>query len=83
MKPESSNTEPGPAATPVIALICGTWEHMAVDVEDALTVLDDADSSESARSLAMSTMSLVPMALRFYVDVLSGVTPITEGSFNE
>ena len=83
MQPESSSTEPGPESTPVLSVICGALGHMAVDVEDAINVLDDPSSGESARSLAMSTFTLVPMALRFYIDVLSGVTPITEGSFNE
>lgn len=83
MKPETSRADPGPESTPVNALICGALGHMAVDVEDAINVLDDPASSESARALAMSTFTLVPMALRFYIDVLSGVTPITEGSFNE
>ena len=79
MQSESSSTEP----TPVLALVSSTMESMAVDAEDALTILDDAGSSESARSLAMSTLSAVPPAIRFFCDLLTRCTLTTEESTDE
>ena len=80
MQSESSSTEP----TPVLALVSSTMESMAVDAEDALTILDAPDSSESARSLAMSTLSAVPPAIRFFCDLLSRCTlATTEESTDE
>lgn len=83
MKPESSSTDPGTESTPVNALICGALGHMAVDAETALTVLNAPDSSESARSLAMSTLSAVPPAIRFFCDLLTRCTLTTEDSTDE
>ena len=79
MQSESSSTEP----TPVLALVSSTMESMAVDAEDALTILDDAGSSESARSLAMSTLSAVPPAIRFFCDLLTRCTLTTEEPCHE
>lgn len=83
MQSESSNTEPRPESPPVLALVSSTMESMAVDAEDALTILDAPDSSESARSLAMSTLSAVPPAIRFFCDLLTRCTLTTEESTDE
>ena len=83
MKLESRSTDPGPESTPVLALIGSTMESMAVDAETALAVLDDADSSESARSLALSTLSAVPPAIRFFCDLLTRCTLTTEEPCHE
>lgn len=83
MQSESRSTEPGPESPPVLALVSSTMESMAVDVETALTILDDADSSEPARSLALSTLSAVPPAIRFFCDLLTHCTLTTEESTDE
>lgn len=83
MQSESSTTDPGPESTPVLALVSATMESMAVDAETALTVLNAPDSSESARSLAMSTLSAVPPAIRFFCDLLTRCTLTTEESTDE
>ena len=83
MQSESSSTEPGTESPPVLALVSSTMESMAVDAETALAVLDDADSSESARSLALSTLSAVPPAIRFFCDLLTRCTLTNEESTDE
>lgn len=83
MQPESSSTEPGPEATPALALVSRTMGFMADDVESALAVLDDAGSSEPARSLAMSTLNTVPAAIRFFCDLLTRCTLTTEEPCHE
>ena len=84
MKLESRSTDPGTESPPVLALVSATMESMAVDVEDALTILDAPDSSGSARSLALSTLSAVPPAIRFFCDLLTHCTlATTEESTDE
>ena len=70
-------------ATPILDCVLNNLENMAVDIEAATNVLDDPDSSESARSLAMSTLTLVPHALRFFIEFFANCTPPTEDSPSE
>ncbi len=65
---------------PILDRVLDALENMAVDVETAIDVLSDPGSSESARSLAVSTMTLVPSAIRFYIEFFAGNFSINEES---
>ncbi len=74
------STQPTQDDPLIMDRLCGQLENMAVDVEAAVDVLDDPNSSESARSLAMSTLELVPNAIRFYISFFANCTHSEESS---
>lgn len=60
-----------------LTALCRCLTAMAEDVSAAAVVLNNKESSEAARSMAMSTMLLVPAFLQSLVATFSDHEPAT------